>query len=369
MTEYWKNSPNYWCKQCSVYVRDTKLERQNHEATARHQNAIKRSLRDLHRTHDWEQREKERARREIDRLNGVVAQSSKLPHGLEHHPPGPTSLTSSSTRQGTSTTDSALKQQREQLAQMGVSIPSALLPDMAMPGEWTVMNTRVIGDHDGEGNSKDRLAMGVRKRGGRGWEEEEEEKEEQDAVRGLFKKPKRWGRDTRALEGEGEDAELDALLSGTVVLKGEQQQQQQKQQQQKQQQQKQQQQKQQQQKQQQQKQQQQQQMKEEKEEGHDGNAGDIKAEDEEEKHNVSGVVKDEQDLEGEVLGRDAAVKAEQPAVKIKREEGEEEEEGGGGGGRGGIAGKGGEAKEETPGIAPVVFKKRKAKGLRTKAGG
>ncbi|KAG5945727.1 hypothetical protein E4U60_004951 [Claviceps pazoutovae] len=336
MTEYWKNSPNYWCKQCSVYVRDTKLERQNHEATARHQNAIKRSLRDLHRTHDWEQREKERARREIDRLNGVVAQSSKLPHELEHHPPEPTSLTSSSTRQGTSTTDSALKQQREQLAQMGVSIPSVLLPDMAMPGEWTVMNTRVIDDHDGEGNSKDRLAMGVRKRGGRGWEEE---KEEQDAVRGLFKKPKRWGRDTRALEGEGEDAELDALLSGTVVLKGEQQQQQK---------------------------QQQQQMKEEKEEGHDENAGDIKAEDEEEKHNVSGVVKDELDLEGEVLGRDAAVKAEEPAVKIKREEGEEEEEEKG---REGVAAKGGEAKEETPGIAPVVFKKRKAKGLRTKAGG
>ncbi|KAG5972633.1 hypothetical protein E4U56_005824 [Claviceps arundinis] len=332
MTEYWKNSPNYWCKQCSVYVRDTKLERQNHEATARHQNAIKRSLRDLHRTHDWEQREKERARREIDRLNGVVARS-KLPHGSEH-PPEPAFSASSSTRQGSSTTDSALKQQREQLAQMGVSIPSALLPDMAMPGEWTVTNTRVIDDHNGAGNSKDRLAMGVRKRGGRGWEGEEE-KEEQDAVRGLFKKPKRWGRDTRALEGEGEDAELDALLSGTVVLKGEQQQQQQ-------------------------------QVKEEKEEDHGENSGDIKAEDEEEKHDVSGVVKDEQDLEGEVLGRDAAVKAEQPAVKIKREEVEEEEEEGGGGG--GVA-KGGEAKEEILGIAPVVFKKRKAKGLRTKAGG
>ncbi|KAG6036851.1 hypothetical protein E4U40_007756 [Claviceps sp. LM458 group G5] len=337
MTEYWKNSPNYWCKQCSVFVRDTKLERQNHEATARHQNAIKRSLRDLHRTHDWEQREKERARREIDRLNGVVARSSRLPNGSEHPPEPTTSSASSSTRQGTSTTDSALKQQREQLAQMGVSIPSELLPDMAMPGEWTVTNTRVIDDHNSEGNSKDRLAMGVRKRGGRGWEEEEEEeKEEQDAVRGLFKKPKRWGRDTRALEGEGGDAELDALLSGTVVLKGEQQ-----------------------------KQQQQQKKKEVEEEGRDENSGDIKAEDEEEKHgvSVSGVVKNEQDLEGEVHGRDAAVKAEEPAVKIKREEGEEEEGGGGG------AAKEGEAKEETPGIAPVVFKKRKAKGLRTKAGG
>ncbi|KAG6059525.1 hypothetical protein E4U17_006137 [Claviceps sp. LM77 group G4] len=342
MTEYWKNSPNYWCKQCSVFVRDTKLERQNHEATARHQNAIKRSLRDLHRTHDWEQREKERARREIDRLNGVVARSNRLPNGSEH-PPESTSSVSSSTRQGTSTTDSALKQQREQLAQMGVSIPSELLPDMAMPGEWTVTNTRVIDDHNSEGNSKDRLAMGVRKRGGRGWEEEEEEKEEQDAVRGLFKKPRRWGRDTRTLEGEGGDAELDALLSGTVVLKGDQQKQKQK------------------------KEEEEEEKEEKEEEGRDETSGAIKAEDEEEKHDVSvsGVVKNEQDLEGEVHGRDAAVKAEEPAVKIKREERQEEEHEEEGRG----AAKEGEANEETPGIAPVVFKKRKAKGLRTKVGG
>ena len=59
MSEYWKSTPKYWCKHCSVYVRDTKLERTNHEATGRHQGAIKRSLRDLHRNAEQQERETE----------------------------------------------------------------------------------------------------------------------------------------------------------------------------------------------------------------------------------------------------------------------------------------------------------------------
>ena len=51
MSEYWKSTPKYWCKHCGIYVRDTKLERTNHEATGKHQGALKRFLRDLHRGH------------------------------------------------------------------------------------------------------------------------------------------------------------------------------------------------------------------------------------------------------------------------------------------------------------------------------
>lgn len=279
MTEYWKNSPNYWCKHCAVYVRDTKLERQNHEATGKHQYAIKRSLRDLHRTHDREERDKERARREIDRLNGVVAASPADDSRFKK---------TSSSQQGTGT-DSALKQQREQLAQMGVSIPSAFLPEMAMPGEWTVTSSRVIEDGDAKETSE-RLATGVRKRG-----ETEEDKEEQDAVRGLFKKPKRWGRDTKALP-EGEDAALDALLSGSVKLKGEQ--------------------------------------------------GDRQAEVKEEEEEEQGsAVKNEPDNTEELLVQSEGGKEEKSEVKVKAEE---------------------DDGEDKPGIAPVVFKKRKPKGLRIK---
>lgn len=73
MSEYWKSAPKYWCKHCKTYVRDTKLERQNHESTGKHQGAIKRFLRDLHRGHEREDREKQRAKDEVARLNSVTS--------------------------------------------------------------------------------------------------------------------------------------------------------------------------------------------------------------------------------------------------------------------------------------------------------
>lgn len=280
MTEYWKASPNYWCKHCACYVRDTKLERQNHEATAKHQNAIKRSLRDLHRNHEREEREKERARREIDRLNGVVTSSSS----------GPSRPGRASAPAGAS--ESSLKKQREQLAELGVAVPDDFRGEMAMPGEWTVTSTRVV-ESAGEGadeEKKARVATGVRKR-----EDREEDREEEDAVKGLFKKPRRWGRDSKNMP-EGEDEELDALLSGTVRLKGE-----------------------------------------------EGVKEEVKEE-------VKEGVKKEDDIKGEpdtaTSGiHDGVVKGEEEdgGAKVKVEE---------------------EAGDS--GLAPVVFKKRKPKGLRTK---
>ncbi|KAJ4324059.1 hypothetical protein N0V84_004025 [Fusarium piperis] len=203
MSEYWKSTPKYWCKHCACYVRDTKLERQNHESTAKHQGALKRFLRDLHRGHEQEEREKERARQEVARLNGVVAGSSSSSAATSSRPAprAPPSAPS----------EASLKKQREQLAELGVEVPSGFRPEMAMPGQWTVTNTRVIETKSEEEEAKvESKANGVRKR-----EATEDEKEEEEAVRGLFKKPRRWGRDSKAMPQE-EDKELDALLSGST---------------------------------------------------------------------------------------------------------------------------------------------------------
>ncbi|UKZ83065.1 hypothetical protein TrVFT333_010866 [Trichoderma virens FT-333] len=204
MSEYWKSTPKYWCKHCSCYVRDTKIEKANHEATAKHQGALKRSLRDLHRNHEREEREKERARQEIARLNGVVGGSSSAgPSGASMKPSGPS--------------ESQLKTQREQLAAMGVAMPTDFRPEMALPGEWTVTKTTVIEEtNEADGETKiEAKATGVRKR-----EETEEQKEEEEAMRGLFKKPRRWGRDSKTMPDD-EDEDLDALLSSAVPLKAE----------------------------------------------------------------------------------------------------------------------------------------------------
>ncbi|KAJ2969363.1 hypothetical protein NUW58_g10006 [Xylaria curta] len=192
---------------CLTYVRDTKLERTNHEATAKHQSGLKRFLRDLHRGHENELREKDRAKREIDRLNGITAK--------------PSGSSSSSTAAATTATVAQRQQQWEQLAEMGISVPTELRRDMALAGEWTVTNTRVINDtpavDDTGADSKpakaDAVATDVRKRPKK--EEEDDEDREEENVQGLFKKPRRWGRDTK--HAAADDAELDALLSTSLT--------------------------------------------------------------------------------------------------------------------------------------------------------
>lgn len=212
MAEYWKSTPRYWCKYCSTYVRDTKLERQNHDATAKHQSAIKRSLRDLHRGKEKEEHEKERAKREVNRLNGIVSSAA-----------GPSS--SSSPRDagggGGALGETERKRQVQQLASLGVRIPDQFRGDLAMAGEWTVTSTTIVPDKKNkDGNiTPDAIARGVHKR-----ERTDEELEEEEAVKDLFKKPRRWGRDSNttgtARGALAEEEDLDALLSaGLVVVK------------------------------------------------------------------------------------------------------------------------------------------------------
>ncbi|CAJ2505857.1 Uu.00g132510.m01.CDS01 [Anthostomella pinea] len=214
MSEYWKSTPKYWCKHCTTYVRDTKLERTNHEATAKHQSGLKRFLRDLHRGHDQEQREKDRAKREIERLNGVVAGTSTSASSTSGPipPPAPTPASSSAV------TNAQRQKQWEQLADLGIDVPTELRRDMAMASEWTVTNTRVIDhtpktdDPEAKPEKVDAIATGVRKRTK---PEGAEEAEEEDVIKGLFKKPRKWGRDTR--EAPADEADLDALLNTTLI--------------------------------------------------------------------------------------------------------------------------------------------------------
>lgn len=224
MSEYWKSTPKYWCKHCSVYVRDTKLERANHESTGKHKGAIKRSLRDLHKNAEQAEREKERAKREVERLNGVVSSSASS---------SSRKLVGAGKKQDVGGGDGKISQadrqrQLEQLAELGVAIPDELRGDMAMVGEWSVTSTRVIDDDGGGGDEKkdnnggeggdevlEGRAVGIK----RAREMTEEEKEREEALNGLFSQNKRrkWGVGSKVMP-EGEDEDLDALLSGGLVV-------------------------------------------------------------------------------------------------------------------------------------------------------
>ncbi|EHL03136.1 C2H2 and C2HC zinc finger [Glarea lozoyensis ATCC 20868] len=196
MSEYWKSTPKYWCKHCKVFVRDTKLEKTNHEATPRHQGNLKRFVRDIHRGHEKEEKDKERAKSEVARLNGLVAgggsgaSSSGSGFGRGPTPSVPKPQASAAQR----------KQQLAQLAELGVSIPDEFRPDMAMAGEWQVTSERVL-EPDSE-TKVEAKAMGVKRERG----------EEEDDPEAAELKKKRWGSKFRAHPTEEDNADLDTLL-------------------------------------------------------------------------------------------------------------------------------------------------------------
>ena len=246
MSEYWKSTvcfavcipyqiltnalqPKYWCKHCKTFVKDTKLEKTNHEATPKHQGNLQRFLRQLHHGHEREEREKQRAKDEVDRLNGVVLGPKAASTGIRKTAiPQP----SSSNRQAT---PADRKKQLQQLAEMGIVVPEDFRREMAMAGDWQTTSERAIYDsspkresikqEDGGDSKGVALSLGVRKRkyGGETGEGEGEAGEE--AAEGGERVVRQgWGSATRTYPGTiSDDDNLDTLLqkSRQVKQKGE----------------------------------------------------------------------------------------------------------------------------------------------------
>ena len=216
MSEYWKSTPKYYCKHCQLYVRDTKLERQNHEATGKHQGAIKRFLRDLHRGHEREDREKQKAKDEVARLNGVAG-SGGGPTVDGPDQKAKTSYGGQNVKMGLSPADRA--KQIKQLAEMGVVVPEEYRREMAMTGEWETVSRRVIhseGQGTGivkqeDGDSKQDikiedgapLNIGVKRR-------REDREDEADDGGGTMGR-RGWGSSTKEWDGN-EELDLEAMM-------------------------------------------------------------------------------------------------------------------------------------------------------------
>lgn len=204
MSEYWKSTERYWCKHCKLFVKDTKIERQNHDATPRHQGNLKRFVRDLHKNNEREEREKQRAKDEVARLNGVVA-------GV----PGP-SRSSSSSVYGNAPGRPVLKpqggisqkEQLQQLVDLGVAIPDEFRKELSMTGNWQTVSERLI-DPGSEGKAVDSIGFGVRKREGREDEDEEEESRET--------KKQRWESSHKTHSADNDD-DLDALFTQGIRI-------------------------------------------------------------------------------------------------------------------------------------------------------
>ena len=227
MASHWKSTPTYWCKFCSTYVRETAIERKNHESSIKHQNNIQRSLRELHKTKERDERDKQRAKDEVARLNDLVG-GKKWGKKIESGGIiGAKVITARS--DGGKVHDAAQrKAHAEQLAALGVQLPDELKKEVTGVGEWETVSTRVI--DEGEAATGNSLADILKQ------ESIKKEESKEDVVKGMHKrrvddededvlgddevrrKKAAWGSRMKAYPGkaveEDDGQDLDALLSG-----------------------------------------------------------------------------------------------------------------------------------------------------------
>ncbi|KAF2813513.1 uncharacterized protein BDZ99DRAFT_412322 [Mytilinidion resinicola] len=204
MSEYWKSTPKYWCKFCADFVKDTPFARREHEASPKHQRNIQRSLRELHKTTEREQREKARAQAEIARLNGVVPGAAA--GGSEQPLPWKMKAVERSAGEKRQATAEERKRQLQQLADMGVAVPEEFRKEVAMVGGWETVASRPIYNTEEE-KSFDTLSVGVRKR------KIDEEEEEVRAAEEMAERRKGWGQAFKQFPGrKGEEEDLEVLM-------------------------------------------------------------------------------------------------------------------------------------------------------------
>lgn len=199
--------PKYWCKYCEVFVKDTKFEKQQHEATGRHQGNIRRSLKSLHREQEIEARKQAQAKAEVARLNGLVPGASGAGPSVAAGV-GDKATFSKKEPQKKATVEDR-KKQWEQLAAMGVALPEEARQDMGMAGDWKVVTKQVVGKVNEQGNFEEsQLNKGVHKR------KIDETEEDRIAAEGLITKKKGWGHTYKSFPGSKgkEDDDLEALF-------------------------------------------------------------------------------------------------------------------------------------------------------------
>ncbi|KAK3110234.1 hypothetical protein LTR53_015674 [Teratosphaeriaceae sp. CCFEE 6253] len=230
MSEYWKSTPSYWCKFCATYVKDTPLEKKKHETSGKHQGSIQKNLRDLTKNKEREDRDRQRAKDEVSRLNGLVGGGGKAAAtGGDAAIVGAKDVTRSGAPPlPPSAARSAAQRQAhaEQLLALGVALPEELQREVTGVGSWQTTSRRVVDDapaltlaemkvkaeqqEDGkELVETEGLARGVRKR--------QVEDGDGDGDEGAAGARAGWGRSVRrypAESGAGNEGGLEDLLSG-----------------------------------------------------------------------------------------------------------------------------------------------------------
>jgi hypothetical protein len=194
-------------------VKDTPFERRTHESTGKHQGNLKRSLRDIQNNHEREERDKEKAKAEIDRLNKVVGNNAPEVAIGTGSAKGAAPVTTASVRRAAAGPLNAADQKRQwaQLADMGIEVPDSYRAEMAMASDWKAVPQPNQPRPDDA--PADAMSIGVRKR------KLDPDEQAQLEADGLPTVRKVWGRDVRHFPGETGDDGLEDLLAGKTFVK------------------------------------------------------------------------------------------------------------------------------------------------------
>lgn len=206
------SQPKYWCKHCSTYVKDTPFEKTQHESTGKHQGNLKRFLSGIQKNHAKNEREKDQAKAEVDRLSRIAGTSSSVDSSTST-PSTKTAAAAAASKKSSSITLSVADQKRQwaQLAEMGIAVPESARANVAMPGDWQTLSRKVVAEPAADVDEK--LNIGVRKRKFENQEEEEEEAGEVVVKRG-------WGSTTKTYPTSTSTSEsLDSLLASSFSKK------------------------------------------------------------------------------------------------------------------------------------------------------
>ncbi|KAK6531448.1 hypothetical protein TWF281_008252 [Arthrobotrys megalospora] len=204
MSEYWVSTKRYWCERCKMFVKDTPLSRKDHEASPKHQHALQRFLRDLHRNKEREAVAAENTKREAERLNNldnpdyVAKPLARRAADLVEKKPAKTNSFRSEEQK---------KKHLDELAALGVAMPESYRKEHAMVGEWETV--RVIEQPTTPENPDDEESKRAKRRklGDVGEEEDEEETETKNFT-------------MRTLEYPGDAASSESIGEVTFKKKG-----------------------------------------------------------------------------------------------------------------------------------------------------
>lgn len=189
-------------------MKDTPLERRQHESTGKHQGNLKRFLNGIQKTHDRNEREKDKAVAEVERLNRVVGSSSSSSASTSQPTKGFAAKTNSSTAPSVAAAADQ-KRQWSQLAEMGIAVPASARAEVAMAGDWQVSARKSV--LRSEDAVDDKLNVGVRKR-----KFADEVGEEEDLANSMVPR-KTWGSSTKTYPGNTTHADdLDDLLGAPI---------------------------------------------------------------------------------------------------------------------------------------------------------